>query len=132
MKRFCACLLAVMIVLSLFTVAMAETVEFDFVCYTNEVTIGARAQKADSERKFYVRQTATSDDFPVYYTSRDGYGNVVSGGIHFDAGATGRKSKAYYDTHTVSVGGYYKLGVHPYDGVYEGRAALEVIGRWTP
>lgn len=132
MKRFCACLLAVMIVLSLFTVAMAETVEYKFLCYTNEVTTGARAKKADSERKFYVRQESTSDDFPVYYTSRDGYGTVVSGGIYFAAGKTGRKSKAYHDTYTVSVGSYYKLGVFPYDGVYEGNAGLEVAGRWTP
>lgn len=132
MKRFFACLLAVMIVLSLFTVAMAETVYYDYTCYTNELTIGARAEKADSERTYYVRQTSTSIDYNVYYTSRNSVGTIVSNYVYFLAGSTGRKSNSYYTSHTVNVGGAYKLGIYPQeDGGADGQE-IQITGRWTP
>mgnify|MGYP004575867509 CR=1 FL=1 len=132
MKKFFVGVLVVVLILSFGTVGFAETVEFEYVCYTNVESTFARAKKADSERKFYVRQTSTTDSFPVYYTSRDAYGNVVSYGIYFAASETGRKSRAYHDDYTVVVGGYYNLGAFPYDGVYQGEAGLMVEGRWTP
>lgn len=132
MKRWICFWMVLLLAFSLGSVAAAETVEYSYLCYTNEVILGARAKKADSERNFYVRQTGTSDPFPVYYTSRNIYGSVVSYGIYFAASATGRKSAAYHDSHTVQPDAYYKLGIFPNDGVYEGSAGLQVSGRWTP
>lgn len=132
MKKLFVCTMIAVLILSFGTVVFAETVEFDYLCYTNVVSTFALAQKADGERNFYVRQTSTSDSFPVYYTSRDQYGNVKSYGIYFAASETGRKKRAYHDDHTVVVGGYYQLGAFPNDGVYQGMAGLQVAGRWTP
>ena len=132
MKRWICFWMVLLLAFSLCPVAAAERGKYCTLCNTNEAILDARAMKADSERNFYVRQTGTSDPFPVYDTSRNAYGTVVSDGIYFAASATGRKSAAYHDSHTVQPDAYDKLGIFPNDGVYEGSAGLQVSGRWTP
>lgn len=44
--------MVLLLAFSLCSVAAAETVEYSDLCSTNEVILGARAMKADSERNF--------------------------------------------------------------------------------
>lgn len=129
-KVMAALIMAVIMIL--FAEAVAETKSYNYLCYTNEHKTTASAIKADTEHRFYVTQTSTSDPFPVKYTVKDSSGTVVSHTLEFEAGATGKRKKSYYSSHSVIVNGYYRLVIFPSDGVYTGHAGIQVAGRWTP
>lgn len=129
MKKVLAALFIVCLILS--TLALAETKSYKFAVVptntTDEYQVGAKAQKADSEQRFYV--TTTSNGFPdkrnMFYISCDDSGALISNTIKNSGNATYKK--------TATAGQDYKLAYRT------GRKSSDpdtmcyiVEGRWTP
>lgn len=129
MKKLLTTLCIVCLILS--AIALAETKEFSFAVVptpsVHEYQVGARATKADSEQRFYVR--TTSNGFPdsraMFYISCSDNGKFISNTVKNTGNA------AY--TETATAGSYYKLAYRTACKTSDPDTMCYIVeGRWTP
>lgn len=127
------CIVLVLVFCLGISMACAETVEFEYYALTSGVKmIGAKAQKNDSEQRFYVRQTNLIP-YDSYYGVRDiydldtNYANTLT--MPASHSTTSPRSSSYKKTATAKE--YYLLAGQLDSEVWQDDW-YDLIGRWTP
>lgn len=107
----------------------AETVNFNITVSDSERIdpISKRAQKADSEQKYYVTVTGRSGTGTLRAHSERLDGRVISASVYITSASVGsKKSESYYTT--ANANAYYFLNCY----WESGKGEVNIQGRYTP
>lgn len=107
----------------------AQTVNFNITVSdsTRIDPISKRAQKADSEQKYYVTVTQRSGTGTVRAHSERIDGGVLSDSVYITSASAGIKKSASYYT-TANSNAYYFLNCY----WESGKGEVNMLGRYTP